>query len=372
MESDEGLDFENEIETGIEYVEFIVNGLERKVEKGLLQKFSDSWFGSMLRAYERNKKPIHVKKNASRFSDIVDYMTDYAEYGEIENNSYDSDYVEKLLLKDLLFYGLKEIHDKLAPRLNFRGYEYIGEINNKFNPHGSGKLMTSSEKIVSEGEWNDGVLTGKQYFTGNCKKYEIDYEGDIVEDERHGKGIMKYDGYVYEGDFVEGKKHGNGVMKFKDGSVYEGEFKYNSQNGYGVMKFKNGDIYEGEFKNGYMHGKGVYTDIDGNIMNGDWKHDKFEGYGSKKYGKGLYIGDFVEGERCGQGKLFNEQTGTCLEGKWDSECFTGYGTYRFPNCGIYEGNFVKGVPCGEGKMMYDDGTVLQGNFKKEFTFTNRI
>ena len=48
------------------------------------------------------------------------------------------------------------------------------------------------------------------------------YEGDWKNDQRTGKGILKYhDGDVYEGEFNKGKKEGKGTMKYKDAYLKE-------------------------------------------------------------------------------------------------------------------------------------------------------
>ena len=51
------------------------------------------------------------------------------------------------------------------------------------------------------------------------------YEGDFVDDKKHGKGVYVYaNGDKYEGDWLDGKKHGKGVITFADGNKYEGDF----------------------------------------------------------------------------------------------------------------------------------------------------
>jgi hypothetical protein len=42
-----------------------------------------------------------------------------------------------------------------------------------------------------------------------------EYEGDFVDDKKHGMGIYKWDGHVYEGDFADNKMHGKGYLTMK-------------------------------------------------------------------------------------------------------------------------------------------------------------
>lgn len=58
-----------------------------------------------------------------------------------------------------------------------------------------------------------------EYYSDNSR-----YEGDFVNEKRHGKGIYCFSGGGhYEGDFVDGKFNGKGVMVYKD-RRYEGDF----------------------------------------------------------------------------------------------------------------------------------------------------
>ena len=41
---------------------------------------------------------------------------------------------------------------------------------------------------------------------------------------------------------------GRGKLIWKDGSIYEGNWVNDMKHGYGIMKYENGDIYKGEWK----------------------------------------------------------------------------------------------------------------------------
>eukprot|EP01006_Ploeotia_vitrea_P012328 TRINITY_DN3270_c0_g1_i1.p2 TRINITY_DN3270_c0_g1~~TRINITY_DN3270_c0_g1_i1.p2 ORF type:complete len:285 (-),score=64.29 TRINITY_DN3270_c0_g1_i1:2517-3371(-) len=85
----------------------------------------------------------------------------------------------------------------------------------------------------------------------------------------------------YNGEYVNNMRHGRGIMKNKDGSVYSGSWKHNKRQGEGIYYYVNGDIYSGQWVDGLKHGNGRYT------------------YTGKK---GEYVGSW--------------ENGLCVEGQW--------------------------------------------------------
>ena len=77
---------------------------------------------------------------------------------------------------------------------------------------------------------------------------------------KSGYGKYKFhDGKEYVGDFVNNQLDGFGTMDYPEG-YYEGYWKNNQRNGKGIMKFFKGDYagdeYEGYWKDDEEHGKG--------------------------------------------------------------------------------------------------------------------
>ena len=67
------------------------------------------------------------------------------------------------------------------------------------------------------GERRNGKVT---YANGDI------YDGQFLNDKRHGKGIYHYaNGERYEGDYFEGMRQGQGTMYYKNGRKDEGEWQ---------------------------------------------------------------------------------------------------------------------------------------------------
>jgi len=101
--------------------------------------------------------------------------------------------------------------------------------------------------------------------------YDGKYYGEVLNNERNGTGVMKYeDGHEYIGYWKNNKRHGMGIMKWDDNEnydsdttmsvpkIYVGNFENNSIHGHGKLHYTNGFTYIGNFENGTKHGKGLY------------------------------------------------------------------------------------------------------------------
>ena len=72
------------------------------------------------------------------------------------------------------------------------------------------------------------------------------------------QGRIQYDteGHsFYEGDWVNNKRHGYGVRRYHSGNVYEGEWANNNRHGQGVMRWVDIDqSYSGQWEHGVQVG----------------------------------------------------------------------------------------------------------------------
>ena len=206
---------------------------------------------------------------------------------------------------------------------------YKGEININNNFNGYGILYMKNNITYYEGNFINNDFTGwGRHINNNGVCYEgffiknilnskgeiiqIDengnkniYKGDIINFKKEGKGIEENKNFKYEGDFLNDIKHGKGkIIYFNSGDFYEGEFKNGEINGFGFYIWKNKHSYEGNFINGKMHGYGIYKWPDGNIYEGQYKNNIKEGEGEFIWKDGRkFKGNFKNGRPHGQGIL---------------------------------------------------------------------
>ena len=103
--------------------------------------------------------------------------------------------------------------------------------------------------------------------------------------------------------------------------------------------FENGEYYIGQSLNGKKHGKGIIFDKNGNI---------------------IYEGDFVNGEKEGNGKYYYKN-GEYYDGPWIKDKKHGKGIIYYPNGSIlYEGEFVNDKREGNCKYILKDGSYYIG------------
>ncbi|CAD8174233.1 unnamed protein product [Paramecium octaurelia] len=112
---------------------------------------------------------------------------------------------------------------------------------------------------------------------------EDEYQGEILNDKRHGKGTYKFaSGNRYEGEWKNHQKHGKGKLYYKNGELYIGDWVENKKCGEGMHFYINGDRYVGEWKDDQRDGAGTLYQADQNIFHGQFRMNK-------KYGTGYYF-----------------------------------------------------------------------------------
>lgn len=108
-----------------------------------------------------------------------------------------------------------------------------------------------------------------------------------------------------------------------------------------VIISESGDKYVGKVKNKLKNGKGEIHYSTGSKYYGEWKNDKMEGFGVFVCEEYTYHGSWINGEKEGSGILIY-----------------GDGT-------IFEGIFKKGEKNGEGKLMMANGDSISGIWNNE-------
>jgi hypothetical protein len=128
------------------------------------------------------------------------------------------------------------------------------------------KTDTSSPKSGSQRSETIPGFTTQVWANGDK------YEGQMLRDQMHGRGIFTSSlGYVYTGEFRYGKPNGLGKLVYDNGDRYEGSFLEDMLHGQGKYNYANGDLYQGEFLNDLPHGQGIYVLANGSVYSGTWE-----------------------------------------------------------------------------------------------------
>ncbi|XP_008300148.1 radial spoke head 10 homolog B, partial [Stegastes partitus] len=180
-----------------------------------------------------------------------------------------------------------------------------------------------------EGEVYSGIRHGSG--TYKCTKNYLSYKGQWYQGERHGKGTVYYNEDKtswYKGEWMKNNREGWGVRCYPSGNIYSGEWKNNMRHGEGTMKWlKQGQEYVGTWQDGVQHGRGTHV----------WILRRVDG--SQYFQSNHYKGDFVQGQRHGQG-TFHYASGAVYEGEWRNNKKHGQGKFTFTDGRVFEGEFV--------------------------------
>jgi len=136
-------------------------------------------------------------------------------------------------------------------------------------------------ETYDDGSTYDGqILDGERHGRGVWRSQSESYQGEWFRDNRHGKGRQAWDdGRSYEGQFRVGKFHGFGRMEWSTPQglmSYEGEYCDDLKHGDGKYSWPDGRVYDGQWVNGARSGRAVLVNPKGDRRQGMWKADKFE------------------------------------------------------------------------------------------------
>ena len=243
--------------------------------------------------------------------------------------------------------SLKENQNKIIQNLTISNKHSILKTNkgvlNCINANNNGNYEMSSKLF-------DLCKLRKSPQYGIKKYSDSYYEGELLNEKRHGKGIMIYNnGRIYEGEWVNDEKSGKGFERYYTGNIYEGNYKFGKPNGKGAYTWNNGEIYEGEWKNGLKHGYGAWKGINGDSYIGEWKLSKADGYGVHIWPTGdRYEGEWKACLKHGQGTDIYSN-GDVYTGRFCFGKASGYGQYNWKDGSFYIGEFYNGLKCGFGQ-----------------------
>jgi hypothetical protein len=146
-------------------------------------------------------------------------------------------------------------------------------------------------------------------------------------------------GYCQRGDCF----FGYGVLNLEEGGQYWGFFDEGFYNGAGKL-VQDGKIYIGEFKNGEKHGEGEYeVESTGVKLVGTWIRDKKDGF----------FKSFRHGELTSESIFVDDKR-------------NGFGFLKYPSGDVYEGEWKDGRKHGQGTQTYSDGSRFEGTWDKGY------
>ena len=240
-----------------------------------------------------------------------------------------------------------------------QNYLYIGQI---LNDQKEGKGIFIDSSFVFVGEYKNNLKNGVGITYQNQKNLQKLNKYNYINDNNEDKGILYYkDGSRYEGMIKYGLPEGKGTFYFKQGDKYEGDFKRGKRDGNGTYFYKDGQRYEGEWKNGLRDGKGILYQKNGDKYEGDWKKDLKEGEGKFYISNGdIYEGSFKNNVREGKG-IYYAKNGFRYEGDWKNHLMDGKGINYYSNGDREMGDFSKGKKIGIHAYLYANGKVEAKN-----------
>eukprot|EP00703_Trepomonas_sp_PC1_P004288 JAP92318.1 MORN repeat-containing protein [Trepomonas sp. PC1] len=166
----------------------------------------------------------------------------------------------------------------------------------------------------------------------------------------------------YEGDVLENQRHGFGIFVKKNKETYSGQWQDDKMCGKGKYEYSNNSIYDGQWANNKREGQGVYTLEDGSKYDGQWQADKFiQGTFSK--GSSFYTGNFDQNGAL-NGKVVSRDERGDFEGEY-SMGFPVFGEIRSTDY-YYKGYFNKFSLHGSGleiKRIQQQTEIFLGNFE---------
>ncbi len=201
---------------------------------------------------------------------------------------------------------------------------------------------------AAEGVWLSDPITGAAVWNSDPIPGEaIGWSGESVGGKASGRGVLTWleNGRIvgrFEGTMAAGKAEGRGkvVFEIEDGFArYEGDFSASRLHGVGVLMLPDGSRAEGDFRNDNLEGFVRFLRPDGTGYTGQVRANLPHGKGQESFAGEEYLGDFMDGEREGDGVLL------------------------LPNGDIYTGSFKAGQPEGVGRLETIDGNVYDGPFR---------
>ena len=211
---------------------------------------------------------------------------------------------------------------------------YYGQMQKSGAVTGVGVLSNTGvdKKKIYIGELKNGKKNGRGFLLN--EEFQLEYEGQFLEDQFDGYGILTTDKFTYEGQFSKDKQKGLGVKKFlackditcKGLFVNDMEYKITKINfdkgSYQYLEYQGGNLvnqsevistnspdYMRKIYQSRISLKEKYSEYLEKYESLPKKYQKFNFIPGEKFSKdGLYVGELDRfGQRCGRGVLVNRK-----------------------------------------------------------------
>ena len=292
----------------------------------------------------------------------------------INNYSSDNIEIEKITPKEfseLITPEIKKLLDEYEDRLD----EITSDLINKNKLMGPLKFIdeNNNNHFYYKGEFNnEGIINGRGI---KIIPNNLVYNGDFLNGEYHGKGLLIKKGATMYGNWVNGECRGNTIFKVDGQFEYEGNFENNKKNGYGIEKYSDGSEYEGTFLDNKKSGRGIYKFSTGEIYDGNFENDLYNGEGKYIWNNETkkYEGEFKNGLIHGKG-VYTYEDGTVFHGFFENGIKNGEGYIEFPDGKKYYGNWLNGELYGNGYLVCDNektevifrhGKIISANIRED-------
>ena len=126
-------------------------------------------------------------------------------------------------------------------------------------------------------------------------------------------------------------------------------------------------LYIGNYVNNKRNGQGKLILADQVYYEGNFKDGEFDGLGFYRTKNYTYKGQFINGKKSGKGKMENFGRKSVYEGEFNNDMKEGYGIEKFNDGTVYKGYYKNNLKHGKGELSLKKEkniSVYTGEFKE--------
>jgi hypothetical protein len=143
-------------------------------------------------------------------------------------------------------------------------------------------------------------------------------------------------------------------------------FLINNETNSNRSKYTTSDsLYIGNYANNKRNGQGKLILSDQSYYEGNFIDGLYDGNGYFRNKNYIYKGEFSKGKKHGKGKLENLLKKTVYEGEFKNDMKNGYGIEKYNDGSIYKGSFKNDKKEGMGVLTLKNNSKYEGQFKQD-------